>query len=89
MHPGPYKQLSTPPEKMSSISGYTVTGDLPGTNTFSQNGNYWEPPSPKYIGYSDASQNSLQATNFSYIKHYSNQSGLTEYNSVIRLSLPT
>jgi hypothetical protein len=28
-----------------------------------------------------ASQNSPQATNFSYIKQYSNQSGLTEYNS--------
>jgi hypothetical protein len=26
-------------EKMSSILGYTLTGDLPGTNTFSQNGN--------------------------------------------------
>jgi hypothetical protein len=34
--------------------------------------------SPKCIGYSDACKNSLQATNFSYIKQYSNQSGLTE-----------
>jgi hypothetical protein len=31
--------------------------------------------SSKCIGYADASQNSLQATNFSYIKQYSNQSG--------------
>jgi hypothetical protein len=37
-------------------------------------------PSPKCNGYSDASQNSSQATNFSYIKQYSNQSGLMEYN---------
>jgi hypothetical protein len=55
--------------------------DLPGTNTFSQNGKNWESPSPKCIGYLDASQNSPQATNFSYIKQYSNKSGLTEYNS--------
>jgi hypothetical protein len=43
----------------------------------------------KYLGYSDASQNSLQATNFSYLKQYSNQSELTEYNSGVRLPLPT
>jgi hypothetical protein len=30
-------------------------------------------------------QNPLQATNFSYIKQYTNQSGLEEYNSVVRL----
>jgi hypothetical protein len=31
---------SPPPKKMmSSISGYTLTGDLPGTNTFLQNRN--------------------------------------------------
>jgi hypothetical protein len=36
---------------------------------------------PKDIGYSNESQNSVQATNFSYMKQYSNQSGLTEYNS--------
>jgi hypothetical protein len=43
----------------------------------------------KCIGYSEESKNSLQATNFSYIKQYSNQSGLTEYNSVVQLPLPT
>jgi hypothetical protein len=32
--------------------------------------------SPKRIGYTDASQNCPQATKFSYIKQYSNQSGL-------------
>jgi hypothetical protein len=32
---------------------------------------------------------SVQTTNFSYIKQYSNQSGLTEYNSGVRLPLPT
>jgi hypothetical protein len=32
----------------------------------------------KCIGYSDVSQNFLQATNFSYIKQYSNRSELTE-----------
>jgi hypothetical protein len=33
-------------------------------------------------------QYSLQATNFSYIKQYSNQSGLEEYNSWAWLPLP-
>jgi hypothetical protein len=62
--PGPYKEWATPPKKMmSSILGYTLTEDLPGTNTFSQNGKNYESPSP---------------TNFSYIKQYSNQSGLTK-----------
>jgi hypothetical protein len=74
---------------MSSILGYTLTSNLPGTNIFSQNGNNWESPSPKCIGYSDESQNSPQATNFSYIKQYSNQFELTEYNSGVRLPLPT
>jgi hypothetical protein len=37
----------------------------------------------------DVSQDSPQATNFTYIKQYSNQSGLTEYNSGVRLPLPT
>jgi hypothetical protein len=46
-------------------------------------------PSPKCIGYLDESQNSLQATNVSYIKQYSNQSGLAEYNSGVWLPLPT
>jgi hypothetical protein len=39
--------------------------------------------------YLHASQNSPQTTNFSYIKQYSNQSGLTIYNSGIRFPLPT
>jgi hypothetical protein len=30
---------NSPEKKISSILGYTFTGDLPGTNTFSQNGN--------------------------------------------------
>jgi hypothetical protein len=34
-------------------------------------------------------QNSLQATNLSYLKQYSNQSGLTEYNSGVWPPLPT
>jgi hypothetical protein len=63
-------------KEMSSIVGYTLTGDLTGTNTFSQNGNNLDSPPPKCTGYSDESQNYLQATNFSYIKQYSNQSGL-------------
>jgi hypothetical protein len=71
-----------------SISGYTLTGDLPGTNTFSQNRNNKESPSPKCIGYSDASQNSPKATNFLCIKQL-NLSELTEYNSGVWLPLPT
>jgi hypothetical protein len=35
------------------------------------------------------SQNSLQATNFSYIKQYSNQSAFREYKSGVRLPVPT
>jgi hypothetical protein len=35
------------------------------------------------------SQNPLRATSFSYIKQYSNQFGLTEYNCRVRLPLPT
>jgi hypothetical protein len=34
-----YTVCSSPKQKMSSILGYTWTGDLPGINTFSQNGN--------------------------------------------------
>jgi hypothetical protein len=34
----------------------------------------------KCIGYLDANQNSAQVTNMSYIKQYSNQSGLKEYD---------
>jgi hypothetical protein len=37
----------------------------------------------------DKSQNSLKATHFSYIKQCSNQSELMEYNSGVRLPLPT
>jgi hypothetical protein len=55
----------------------------------SQIGNNEESPSPKCIGYLDESQNSLHATNFPYIKQYSNQSGLAECNSGVRLALPT
>jgi hypothetical protein len=38
---------------------------------------------PRHIFY--ASQNSPQATTFSYTKQYSNQSGSKEYNSGVRL----
>jgi hypothetical protein len=31
-------KVQLPQKKMSSTLGYTLTGDLPGTNTFSQNG---------------------------------------------------
>jgi hypothetical protein len=50
---------------------------------------FTELPSSKCIGYSDESQNSLQATSFLYIKQYSNQSGLMEYISGVRLPLST
>jgi hypothetical protein len=32
---------------------------------------------------------SQKATNFSYVKQYGNQSGLTEFDSGVRLPLPT
>jgi hypothetical protein len=37
--PRPYINSVQLPKEMSSILGYTLTGDLPGTNTFSKNGN--------------------------------------------------
>jgi hypothetical protein len=37
--PGPNKQCATPTRRCPSILAYTLTGDLPATNTFSQNGN--------------------------------------------------
>jgi hypothetical protein len=55
-----------------SISGCTLTEDLPGIKKFSQNRNNEEPPLPKCIGYWDTSQNPIQTTNFSYIKQHRN-----------------
>jgi hypothetical protein len=72
---------------MSSISGCTSTGDSPGANTYSQNGSNWEWRSPEYIGYSDGSQRSPQATQFLYTKQYSNQTGPIEYNCWVRVPL--
>jgi hypothetical protein len=74
---------------MSSILGYTLTEGLSGKNTFSQNRISYKLPSPKCIGYSGTRQNSPQATKFSYIKQYSNQSGLMEYNVGVWLPLST
>jgi hypothetical protein len=34
-----WTMCNSPKKKMSSISGYTLTGDLPGTNIFLRNGN--------------------------------------------------
>jgi hypothetical protein len=42
-----------------------------------------------FVSISQPKVKTLQATNFSYIKQYSNQSGLTEYNFGERLPLPT
>jgi hypothetical protein len=58
--------MSNSPKKMSSILGYTLTGDLPSTNTFSQNGNNWESPPPKCSAYLDESQNSTSNKLFIY-----------------------
>jgi hypothetical protein len=46
------------PEKKTCVLGYTLTGDLPFTNTFSQNRNNKESPLPKCSGYLYVSQNS-------------------------------
>jgi hypothetical protein len=51
---------------MSSISGYTFTGDLPGKNTFFVKRKQLGSTLTKCNGYEEASRNSLQATNFSY-----------------------
>jgi hypothetical protein len=73
------RNMPTPPVHKSNVQllqedvnylGLHLDRRLHGTDTFSQNGNNQESPSPKYIAYSDASQNSPQATNFSYIKRY-------------------
>jgi hypothetical protein len=41
------------------------------------------------LWYLNASQKSLHAKDISYIKQYSNQSGLMEYNYGVRLPIPT
>jgi hypothetical protein len=35
---GPYKKCAIPQEQNVKYLGYTLTGDLPGSNIFSQNG---------------------------------------------------
>jgi hypothetical protein len=75
--------------QVSSISGCTSTGDLPGANTYSQNGSKWERRSPKCIGYLDGSKTSPQSIEFSYTKQFLNQSGPMEYNCGVRLPLQT
>jgi hypothetical protein len=69
---------------VSNTLDFISTDDLPGTHTFLQNVNSSESPSPRCTGYSDASPNSLPATNSSSIKQYSNLSGHTAFNSGIR-----
>jgi hypothetical protein len=50
------RRETCPPVHINNVQLLTY---LPGTNTFSQNGNNCESPSPKCTGYLDASQNSL------------------------------
>jgi hypothetical protein len=74
---------------MSSISGYTLTGDLPGTNTFFAKQKQLGITLTKMYWLLGSKKNSLQTTNLSYIKQYSHLYGPTEYNSGIWLPLPT
>jgi hypothetical protein len=76
---GPHKKMyNFPKQKASDIFDYILAEDLLGINTSSQDGNNW------LLG-----RRSHLTTNFSSIKPYSNKSGLTRYNSGVRLSLPT
>jgi hypothetical protein len=49
------KNVQLPKEKISSVWGYTLTGDLPCSNTFAQDEINWELPPTNYIGYSKLS----------------------------------
>jgi hypothetical protein len=44
---GQYTRYNFPQKGRASVSGYTLTEDLPGTNKFLETGNIWELPSPK------------------------------------------
>jgi hypothetical protein len=77
------------PKKMSSILGYTLTGDLPGTKNIFAKLKQLGITLTKMYWLLGRKSKPLQATNFSYIKQSSNQSGLTEYNSGVRVPLPT
>jgi hypothetical protein len=79
----------TKEEEEVKYLGLYLDGRLTWHKHILQNGNNQKSPSSKCHGYSDKSLNFLQATNFSCIKQYSYHSGLTEYNSVVRLPLPT
>jgi hypothetical protein len=59
---------------ISSISGFTLTGDLLVKHIFAKC--ELGTTRPECIGYSEASQNSPKVTNLSYIKQYSNRCGL-------------
>jgi hypothetical protein len=61
------------PKKMSNTSGSTMTGDIPGAKTFLQSRNNQELSSAKCADYLDTVQNSLPATNISYIYIYINK----------------
>jgi hypothetical protein len=54
-----------------------------------RNGPYRKLWFEQLIYYCALSWNSRKATNFSYIKQYSNQSRFTEYNSAVRFPSPT
>jgi hypothetical protein len=57
--------------------------------TFLQNVNNLESPSPRCTGYFDVSPNSLSATNSSSTKLYSNPSGHTAFNSGVQHPIQT
>jgi hypothetical protein len=71
--PGLYKQCATPPRRR----GCQVSPSTPWQETYLAQTYFCKTETTritltKLIGYSDTSQNSLQATNFSYVKQYSN-----------------
>jgi hypothetical protein len=81
--------VQLPKKKVSSIFSYTLTGDFNWhKHIFAKQKQLGIALTKMYWLLRRKSKLST-ATNFSHIKQHSNQSGLTEYNSGVRLPLPT
>jgi hypothetical protein len=83
MPSGPYKESATPQEKDVKYLGLHLERRL------TWHKHIFTKRMQLEITLTRTQVKTLQATNFSYIKQYSNQSGLMKYNSGVRLPLPT